>query len=140
MHRTPFRIHEHEVIHNGSMQIDIIGTGRIRDPSCVGLLDRLSASVNRTDAPDIVFVPPNWERRAPVSFATDGPILDVLQPRAEPPLTDPIGSPPTCACVEFQHPVLDSGHSNEPGIHGIVEQWVTCTPAMGVIVGVGFLV
>ena len=85
-----------------------------------------------------MFVPPNWERRAPVSFATDGPILDVLQPRAEPPLSDPIGSP-LHLCVEFQHPILDSCHSNEPGIHGVVEQWVTRSPAMGVIVGVGFL-
>ena len=78
---------------------------------------------------------PDGERRAPEPFAADGPVLDVFEPFAESLLAHPRRRPLHLRIVRQQ--LLPHGsHTHEPRIHGVVEQWMVGTPAVGVVVRV----
>ena len=121
------------------MQIDIIRTFRIFDSSSIGFRNLLLQFRNGANTFHVsILVSPYWKRSAPVSFSGDGPILDVAQPFAKSSFTDPIRCPFN-AIVELEESLFNCSHSNEPGIHCVVEKWMICSPAVWVIVQVTLL-
>ena len=131
-------IDERECIHNRSMEIHIIGAWWVFESSSGGLCHFHLKFLNRTDAFHLAaLASPNWERCTPIAFSRNRPILDVAQPFTESPFANPIRSP-FDAIVEFEQAFFDRRHAHKPGVHGIVEERMTCSPAMWIVVQVGF--
>src|SRR5699024_283733 len=77
-------------------------------------------------------------RRTPEPVARDRPVTGVLEPSSELSVLDVVGHP-VDLLVEFDHPVLELGDSDEPGGHRPVDQRIPAAPAVRVGVLVGFV-
>ena len=62
---------------------------------------------------------PHRDRRAPVAFATNRPVLDVREPLSHSLATGPLRGPLDLGVV-LQYLVANRGHANEPTIHCVV--------------------
>ena len=76
---------------------------------------------------------PYGKRSSPVTVSGDAPVLDILQPVAEPAFSDGFRDPVDHVVIADQI-LLHGGHLDEPGFTGIVDQRSIAAPAMGIAV------
>ncbi len=146
VHDKRFTVHhftrirdEDEIINDGTMQINIIGTLRILLTRSIGLGHFFLELCNGAHALHLTRGgTPNGQRSTPVSLTGNRPVLDVAQPFTKSAFTDPIRCP-FYLVIEFQEALFHCCHSNKPGIHRIVEQRVICSPTVWILVSIFFL-
>ena len=63
---------------------------------------------------------PHWDRGAPVTFATNRPVLDVREPFSHSLAAGPLRSPFDLGVV-LQYLVANRGHADKPAVHRIVQ-------------------
>ena len=125
-------------IDNGSVKINIIRAIGIFKTCCNSTSDFGLQFGNRTNALHVPFiVSPNRQRCTPVTLSRYRPIFHIAQPLTKTPFSDPVRSP-FYSVVKLQQALFDRSHSNKPGIHCVVEQRMVCSPAMWIIVQIGF--
>ena len=78
---------------------------------------------------------PHWDRGAPVTLATNRPVLDVREPLSHSLATGPLRSPLDLGVV-LQYLVANRGHADKPAVHRVVQQRMVGTPAVRVVVSV----
>ena len=111
-------------VHIGTVEFDVV---RAVDAFLLQFLDG-------TDAVSAAAVRalPDVERGAPVAVTGQAPVLDVLEPVAEPAFAD-AGRDPVDGVVVADEVVADLGHLDEPGLSGVVDERRVAAPAERVV-------
>ena len=111
-------------VHIGTVEFDVI---RALDGFFLQFLDGTDA-VSAT----AVRALPDVERGTPVTVTGQAPVLDVLEPVAEPAFADGLRDP-VDGVVVSDEVVTDVGHLDEPGLSGVVDERRVAAPAERVV-------
>ena len=94
------------------------------------LLQRLVAP-DHGDVLLVLVAHPDRERCTPIPVTREGPVDIVLEPATEAAVADLLGMP-VHLLVDLEHPRLDRGGPDEPGVLGEIDQLAGAAPAMRV--------
>ena len=122
---SALRAGDYHIVHIGAVKLDLLIlrlSGQLRQLFSASHAQLMSA----------VRALPDIERGTPVAVAADAPVLDILQPVAEPAFAQGLRNPVDHLVVAYQI-ILHRGHADKPGFSCIVDKRRIAAPAVGII-------
>ena len=104
---------------------------KIRRANAKVTLEFVERSVDINARELVVVALPHWNRRTPITVATDRPVTRIRNPLAELPVLDVLGYP-VDFLVKRLHAVTKICDANEPARHSAINQWLAAAPTVRV--------